>query len=249
MHDLLPGESARWQHAESIVREAMLGYGYAELRTPLIESTALFTRGIGEATDIVEKEMYTFESRSGDGLTLRPENTAGCVRSALQHGLMSEGVAKRIWYYGPMFRYERPQKGRTRQFHQVGAEVYGVSGPAIEAELILLSARLWAKLGIQDVVSLEVNTLGSSEERAAYREKLASYFRNQSQLLDEDSTRRLETNPLRILDSKNPKMQELIAQAPQFSLQFVVEAVMMVWWWSSEASHVLLSVGLWVWNG
>jgi len=163
MHDLLPGESARWQHAESIVREVMLGYGYAELRTPLIESTELFSRGIGEATDIVEKEMYTFESRSGDGLTLRPENTAGCVRSALQHGLMSEGVAKRIWYYGPMFRYERPQKGRTRQFHQVGAEVYGVSGPAIEAELILLSARLWAKLGIQDVVSLEVNTLGSSD--------------------------------------------------------------------------------------
>jgi len=215
MHDLLPGESLSWQQAESVVREAMLGYGYAELRTPLIESTALFTRGLGEATDIVEKEMYTFESRSGDSLTLRPENTAGCVRAALQHGLMSDGVANRVWYYGPMFRYERPQKGRTRQFHQVGAEVYGVSGPAIEAELILLSARLWANLGIQDVVSLEINTLGSSEERAAYRDTLTSYFRDQLQQLDEDSIRRLETNPLRILDSKNPKMQSLIEQAPQ----------------------------------
>jgi len=215
MHDLLPGESARWQHAEAVVRDAMLGYGYAELRTPLIESTALFTRGIGEATDIVEKEMYTFESRSGDSLTLRPENTAGCVRSALQHGLMSDGVANRIWYNGPMFRYERPQKGRTRQFHQVGAEVYGVAGAGIEAELILLSARIWAELGIQEVLSLEVNTLGTSEERAAYRENLVTYFRSHTELLDEDSTRRLETNPLRILDSKNPKMQSMIEAAPQ----------------------------------
>ena len=215
MHDLLPSESARWQQAESVVRNTMLGYGYAELRTPLIESTALFTRGIGEATDIVEKEMYTFESRSGDSLTLRPENTAGCVRAALQHGLMSDGAANRVWYYGPMFRYERPQKGRTRQFHQVGAEVYGVAGAAIEAELILLSARLWAQLGIQDAVSLEVNTLGTSEERAAYREKLVTYFRSHSGLLDEDSTRRLETNPLRVLDSKNPKMQSMINEAPQ----------------------------------
>ena len=215
MNDLLPADSGAWQQVESMVRRIMAAYDYREIRTPLIESTALFKRGIGEATDIVEKEMYSFDSRSGSSMTLRPENTAGCVRAAIQHGLMTDGVANRIWYYGPMFRYERPQKGRTRQFHQVGAEVYGVAGAQVEAELILLSARLWSELGIADAVKLELNSLGSREERQAYRQSLVSYFRDNAAQLDEDSVRRLESNPLRILDSKNPDMQQLNDNAPQ----------------------------------
>lgn len=217
MHDILPADSAHWQYLEAVVREAMDGYGYAEIRTPLIEKTGLFSRGIGEATDIVEKEMYSFPDRKGESLTLRPENTAGCVRAALQHSLMAPGSVSRIWYAGPMFRYERPQQGRTRQFHQVGAEVYGVGGPAIEAELIALSARLWKRLGIGSNVSLEINTLGTGEERAAYRDTLVSYFSGHMEMLDEDSQRRLHTNPLRILDSKNPSMQELNNKAPKLS--------------------------------
>lgn len=217
MHDILPADSVRWQYLETVVREAMDGYGYAEIRTPLIEKTGLFSRGIGEATDIVEKEMYSFPDRKGESLTLRPENTAGCVRAALQHSLMAPGSVNRIWYAGPMFRYERPQQGRTRQFHQVGAEVYGVGGPEIEAELIALSARLWKRLGIDSNVSLEINTLGTSEERAAYRDTLVSYFSEHKGTLDEDSQRRLHTNPLRILDSKNPSMQELNDKAPKLS--------------------------------
>lgn len=217
MHDVLPSETAFWQHVEAVVREAMQAFGYAEIRTPLIEKTGLFSRGIGEATDIVEKEMYTFPDRKGENLTLRPENTAGCVRAAIQHGLMSPGSISRIWYGGPMFRYERPQQGRTRQFHQVGAEVYGVAGPQIEAELILLSARLWNRLGIGENVSLELNTLGTSEERLRYREHLVAYFTDHKDQLDEDSQRRLLTNPLRILDSKNPEMQDLNNQAPKLA--------------------------------
>ena len=217
MHDILPVDSVRWQYLESVVREAMDGYGYAEIRTPLIEKTGLFSRGIGEATDIVEKEMYSFPDRKGESLTLRPENTAGCVRAALQHGLMTDGVANRIWYCGPMFRYERPQKGRTRQFHQVGAEVYGAAGAIVEAELILMSARIWQELGVADAVSLEINTLGTSEERAAYRSTLVAYFEANASSLDADSQRRLETNPLRILDSKNPDMQALNNGAPQLA--------------------------------
>ena len=217
MHDILPTESGRWQHLESEVRSAMSAYGYAEIRTPVMEKTGLFSRGIGEATDIVEKEMYTFADRKGEKLSLRPENTAGCVRAALQHGLMVQGAISRIWYTGPMFRYERPQKGRTRQFHQVGAEVYGVAGPAIEAELIVLTARLWQRLGIDTSVSLEINTLGSSEERKSYRETLVAYFNDYKGSLDEDSQRRLNTNPLRILDSKNPAMQSLNDNAPRLS--------------------------------
>lgn len=192
----------------------MRAYGYGEMRTPLIERTSLFKRSIGEATDIVEKEMYTFQDRNDESLTLRPENTAGCVRAAIENGLLQPGSVNRIWYTGPMFRYERPQLGRQRQFFQTGAEVYGLAGPAIEAELILLSARLWRELGISDAVQLEINTLGDSDDRAAYRDKLVSYFTEHKDLLDEDSLRRLERNPLRILDSKNPNMHNLIGAAP-----------------------------------
>jgi len=217
MNDLLPADSGLWQQVESVVRRMMSTYDYREIRTPIMESTSLFKRGIGEATDIVEKEMYSFDSRGdkSSSMTLRPENTAGCVRAAIQHGLMTDGVANRIWYYGPMFRYERPQKGRTRQFHQVGAEVYGVAGAQVEAELILLSARLWSELGIADALQLELNSLGSRDERQAYRQSLVSYFRDNAGQLDEDSVRRLESNPLRILDSKNPDMQQLNDAAPQ----------------------------------
>lgn len=214
MPDLTPAAIAPWQRLESAVRHAMHAYGYGEMRTPLIERTSLFKRSIGEATDIVEKEMYTFEDRKGESMTLRPENTAGCVRAAIENGLLQPGSVSRIWYTGPMFRYERPQLGRQRQFFQTGAEVYGLAGPAIEAELILLSARLWRELGILDAVQLEINTLGDLDDRARYREKLLAYFEARKSELDDDSLRRLERNPLRILDSKNPDMQSLVAEAP-----------------------------------
>ncbi len=214
MPDLLPATIAPWQRLESAVRHAMRAYGYGELRTPLLERTSLFHRSIGEATDIVEKEMYTFTDRKGESLSLRPENTAGCVRAAIENGLLQPGSVNKVWYTGPMFRYERPQLGRQRQFFQVGAEVYGLAGPAIEAELILLSARLWRELGILDSVQLEINTLGDLEDRARYRETLVAYFDAHKSQLDADSLRRLERNPLRILDSKNADMQELIGQAP-----------------------------------
>ena len=217
MADLLPSTIAPWQQLEASVRGAMRAYGYAEMRTPLIERTSLFQRSIGEATDIVEKEMYTFADRNDEALTLRPENTAGCVRAAIENGLLQPGSVSRIWYTGPMFRYERPQLGRQRQFFQTGAEVYGLAGPAIEAELILLSARLWRELGIIDAVQLEINTLGTPEDRSAYRQTLVDYFSAQKSQLDEDSLRRLERNPLRILDSKNPDMQDLIEAAPALS--------------------------------
>lgn len=214
MPDLLPATIAPWQRLEAAVGHAMRAYGYGEMRTPLIERTSLFQRSIGEATDIVEKEMYTFTDRKGESLSLRPENTAGCVRSAIENGLLQPGSVNRIWYTGPMFRYERPQLGRQRQFFQVGAEVYGLPGPAIEAELILLSARLWRELGILDALTLEFNTLGDPDDRVRYREKLVAYFEEHKALLDEDSLRRLEKNPLRILDSKNPDMQDMINAAP-----------------------------------
>lgn len=215
MADQVPATVAPWQSLEKAVRHAMRAYGYGEMRTPLIERTSLFKRSIGEATDIVEKEMYTFTDRNDESLTLRPENTAGCVRAAIENGLLQPGSVNRIWYTGPMFRYERPQLGRQRQFFQTGAEVYGLAGPAIEAELILLSARLWRELGIFDAVQLEINTLGDQADRALYREKLVAYFSSVKDQLDEDSLRRLERNPLRILDSKNPDMQALIATAPK----------------------------------
>lgn len=214
MADLVPSTIAPWQRLEQAVRQTLRTYGYGEMRTPLIERTSLFQRSIGEATDIVEKEMYTFPDRNDEMLTLRPENTAGCVRAAIENGMLQPGSVNRVWYMGPMFRYERPQLGRQRQFFQTGAEVYGLAGAAIEAELILLSARLWKALGIFSAMQLEVNTLGTVEDRASYREKLVAYFTAHSDELDEDSVRRLERNPLRILDSKNPKMQSLIAGAP-----------------------------------
>lgn len=213
MNDLGPDESPRWQFVEREYRTLMAAYGYREVRLPLVEKTELFKRSIGEVTDIVEKEMYTFEDRNGDSLSLRPEGTAGCVRAALQHGWIHNQV-QRLWYGGPMFRHERPQKGRYRQFHQLGVEVFGLAGPDIDAELILMTARLWKQLGIAHKVRLEINSLGSAEARQAYRETLVAYLREHEAALDEDSRRRLETNPLRVLDSKNPAMQEIIAAAP-----------------------------------
>lgn len=214
MNDLLPDASPRWQFLEARVRDLMARYGFAEIRTPIVEQTALFARSIGEVTDIVEKEMYTFDDRNGDSLTLRPEGTASCVRAAMQHGLL-HNQTQRLWYQGPMFRHERPQKGRYRQFHQVGVETYGLDGPDIDAEVILLSARLWQELGLAEHVTLELNSLGSAEARAAYRDTLTAYFEQHGEVLDDDSRRRLTTNPLRILDSKNPEMAEVIAGAPQ----------------------------------
>lgn len=214
MNDLLPSDSPRWQFFEAKVRQLMLRYGFNEIRTPIVEQTALFARSIGEVTDIVEKEMYTFNDRNNESLTLRPEGTASCVRAAMEHGLLYNQT-QRLWYQGPMFRYERPQKGRYRQFHQIGVETFGFDGPDIDAEVILLSARLWKELGLMEHVTLELNSLGSSEARAAYRDTLVAYFEQHYNVLDEDSRRRLTSNPLRILDSKNPTMAEMLDAAPQ----------------------------------
>lgn len=212
MHDVLPDDSHRWQAFETILRQLMASYGYREIRMPLVESTDLFCRSIGEVTDIVEKEMYTFEDRNGDKLTLRPEGTASCVRAGIQHGLLYNQV-QRLWYSGPMFRHERPQKGRYRQFHQFGAEAYGIETPDIDAELILIGARLWRRLGLKNI-RLELNTLGSSQARVQYKLVLVEYLNQHIEQLDEDSLRRLGTNPLRILDSKNPRMKEMLDNAP-----------------------------------
>jgi len=214
MHDVLPGQTLLWHYAEGVIKEVLSSYGYSEIRTPIVEKTELFKRSIGEVTDIVEKEMYTFDDRNGDSLTLRPEGTAGCLRACLEHGLLHHQT-HRLWYYGPMYRHERPQKGRYRQFVQLGVETYGMAGPDIDAELILLMHRLWQKLGVRDKVRLELNTLGTIEERMGYRDVLVAYFQQHKDRLDEDSLRRLNTNPLRILDSKNPEMREIIAQAPE----------------------------------
>jgi len=213
MHDMLPGRTELFQALESVVQEVLSGYGYREIRLPLLEHTALFERSIGEVTDIVEKEMYTFADRNGELVTLRPEATAGCVRACLENGLL-HNQTQRLWYRGAMFRYERPQKGRYRQFHQMGAETFGMPGPDIDAELILMSARFWRALGIADDVTLQLNSLGSPAARSAYREQLVSYLESRRDQLDADSQRRLQTNPLRILDSKNPEMRSLIEQAP-----------------------------------
>ncbi len=212
MHDVLPDDSFRWQAFETVIRQLMASYGYKEIRMPLVESTDLFCRSIGEVTDIVEKEMYTFEDRNGDRLTLRPEGTASCVRAGIQHGLLHNQV-QRLWYSGPMFRHERPQKGRYRQFHQFGAEVYGIDTPDIDVELILIGARLWKQLGLTGV-RLELNTLGSNQTRVEYKQILVDYLNQHRELLDEDSLRRLESNPLRVLDSKNPAMTEMLDNAP-----------------------------------
>jgi histidyl-tRNA synthetase len=214
MHDVLPEQTPLWQYAEGIIREVLSSYGYSEIRLPIVEKTELFKRSIGEVTDIVEKEMYTFDDRNGDSLTLRPEGTAGCLRACLEHGLLHHQT-HRLWYYGPMYRHERPQKGRYRQFIQLGVETYGMSGPDIDAELILLMHRLWNRLGIRNKVRLQLNSLGTIPERLAYREVLVAYFQQHKDSLDEDSLRRLNTNPLRILDSKNPEMKDIIANAPE----------------------------------
>ena len=214
MNDILPAETPRWQFVEGVFRDLMANYGYTEIRLPSVEKTELFKRSIGEVTDIVEKEMYTFEDRNGDSLTLRPEGTAGCVRACIQNGLLHNQL-QRLWYMGPMFRHERPQKGRYRQFHQLGVEAFGFAGPDIDAELIAMTARLWDKLGMTDEVRLEINSLGSAEARHAYRDTLVEYLQQHRAKLDEDSLRRLDTNPLRILDSKNPEMQAMIEAAPK----------------------------------
>ncbi len=211
---MLPEQTPLWQYAEQNIRDVLGAYGYSEIRLPIVEKTELFKRSIGEVTDIVEKEMYTFDDRNGDSLTLRPEGTAGCLRACLEHGLLHNQV-HRLWYYGAMYRHERPQKGRYRQFFQLGVETYGMAGPDIDAELILLMDRLWKKLGIRDKVRLELNSLGTIAERGIYRERLVNYFEGHLDQLDEDSLRRLKTNPLRILDTKNPAMKSVVANAPE----------------------------------
>jgi len=213
MHDILPEQSPLWQFFETTVKDLLKSYAYSEIRMPVVESTDLFCRSIGEVTDIVEKEMYTFADRNGDSLTLRPEGTASCVRSCIQHGLL-HNQQQHLWYAGPMFRHERPQKGRYRQFHQIGVETFGVDTPDIDAELIFISARLWKLLGLKNI-RLELNTLGTSDSRNEYRGVLVDYLTKHKDLLDEDSLRRLESNPLRVLDSKNPAMQEMIEAAPK----------------------------------
>ncbi|WP_300319395.1 histidine--tRNA ligase [Idiomarina sp.] len=216
MNDLLPDQSPAWQQVESIIRNVAASYGYSEIRMPVLESTQLFKRSIGEVTDIVEKEMYTFDDRNGESVTLRPEGTASCVRAGNQHGLLYNQI-QRLWYMGPMFRYERPQKGRYRQFHQFGIETFGIDSADADAEVILLSARLWKAFGIADQVELQLNSLGSNEARANYRDALKNYLSDYASELDEDSQRRLETNPLRILDSKDVNTQKLLENAPKLS--------------------------------
>ena len=214
MNDILPDESYRWAFFEQTIQRWLAAYGYRNIRTPIVEQTDLFVRSIGEVTDIVEKEMYTFvDHLNNDSLTLRPEGTASCVRAAIEHNLLYNG-AQRLFYLGPMFRHERPQKGRYRQFHQVGVEALGFAGPDIDAELIVMCARLWSFLGISGL-RLEISTLGNAQSRALHRTRLIKYFEQHHASLDEDSLRRLHTNPLRILDSKNPQMQALIENAPK----------------------------------
>ena len=214
MNDLLPEQAIIWQAVESQVRQLLSSHGYGEIRMPIVESTILFKRSIGEVTDIVEKEMYTFEDRNGDSLTLRPEGTACCVRACEEHGLLYNQT-QRLWYAGPMFRHERPQKGRYRQFHQIGVETFGMVGPDIDAELIMMTAQLWEKLGIQDAVTLQINSLGTAEARAAYKSQLVEYLTARKEELDEDSQKRLTSNPLRVLDSKNPQTQTVLDGAPK----------------------------------
>lgn len=216
MNDYLPEETALWQRIEGTLKQVLGSYGYSEIRLPIVEQTPLFKRAIGEVTDVVEKEMYTFEDRNGESLTLRPEGTAGCVRAGIEHGLLYN-QEQRLWYIGPMFRYERPQKGRYRQFHQLGAEVFGLQGPDIDAELILLTARWWKALGIAEHVKLELNSIGSLEARANYRDALVAFLEQHVEVLDEDCKRRMYSNPLRVLDSKNPEVQALLNDAPRLS--------------------------------
>lgn len=214
MNDMLPGDAPLWEILENTVQSVLKAYGFQQIRTPIVEPTALFARGLGEVTDIVEKEMYSFQdSLNGDQLTLRPEGTAGVVRAAIEHNLVYDGP-KRLWYVGPMFRHEKPQRGRYRQFHQFGAEALGFSGPDIDAELILMCQRLWDDLGLKNI-RLEINSIGDAEERNRHRVALIEYFEKHAEQLDEDAKRRLHSNPLRILDTKNPAMQDLVNAAPK----------------------------------
>jgi len=214
MNDILPDQTPAWRYLERTFAGLLDSYGYSEIRLPILEFTELFARGIGEGTDVVDKEMYTFLDRNGESLTMRPEGTAGCVRAVLEHGLSGGGQVQKLWYTGPMFRYEKPQKGRYRQFHQIGVEVFNLPGPDIDAELIILTWRLWQKLGMADAVTLQLNTLGSSEARARYRDDLVAYLQERFEQLDEDSQRRMTTNPLRILDSKVESTQALLVGGP-----------------------------------
>nr|WP_281283912.1 histidine--tRNA ligase [Hydrocarboniclastica marina] len=214
MNDILPEQTPAWQYLEQQVRNLLRSFAYQEIRLPILEQTDLFRRSIGEVTDIVEKEMYTFEDRNGDSLTLRPEGTAGCVRAADEHGLLFNQVRK-LWYAGPMFRHERPQKGRYRQFHQIGVECFGMTGPDIDAELLILTFRLWQRLGLAPHVQLEINSLGAASDRHRYKQALVEYLSGHVDLLDEDSRRRLDSNPLRILDTKDPQTRELLNAAPK----------------------------------
>ena len=213
MNDLLPDIVESWQRVEQAARDVLSAYGYREIRLPMVEKTELYARSIGQVTDIVEKEMYTFEDRNGESLSLRPEGTAGCVRAGIENGLIHNQI-QRLWYLGPMFRHERPQKGRYRQFHQIGVEVFGLAGPDIDAELIAMSARLWRALDLP-ALELQINSLGTPECRARYRAELVAYLQRYTADLDDDSRRRLDTNPLRILDSKNPALAPIVAGAPK----------------------------------
>lgn len=219
MNDCLPEQTPVWQMLEATLRRVVSSYGYSEVRMPIVEMTNLFQRAIGEVTDVVEKEMYTFNDRNGDSLTLRPEGTAGCVRACIEHGLVYN-QERRLWYVGPMFRHERPQKGRYRQFHQFGVEVFGLNGPDIDAELIMLTARLWRELSIEQFTTLQLNTLGSSAERAAYRDALVVFLEQHKDALDEESKRRMYSNPLRVLDTKSPQVQEILQHAPTLTDYF-----------------------------
>lgn len=216
MNDCLPAQSPLWHKVEDAVKRVVSSYGYSEIRMPIVEMTNLFKRAIGEVTDVVEKEMYTFEDRNGDSLTLRPEGTAGCVRAGIENGLIYN-QEQRLWYMGPMFRHERPQKGRYRQFHQVGVEVFGLQGPDVDAELIMMTARLWRELGIDKHVRLELNSIGSLEARQHYRSVLIEFLEQHIDVLDEDCKRRMYTNPLRVLDTKNPEIQAILVDAPQLA--------------------------------
>ncbi len=212
MHDILPGESRLWQFVEETAKSVFDSFGYQQIRTPVMEQSALFQRAIGEITDIVEKEMYSFDDRNGDSLTLRPEGTAGVVRACIEHGLL-HNQRQRLWYQGAMFRHERPQKGRYRQFHQMGVEAFGMQGPDIDLEILLMTAQLWRKLGIEGA-ELQLNTLGTPQERAVYRQHLVDYLSHHRDSLDDESQRRLSSNPLRILDSKNPEVRQVVSDAP-----------------------------------
>lgn len=216
MNDILPGQTQIWRYLEDQVKATLDSYGYQEIRMPIVEQTNLFKRSIGEVTDIVEKEMYTFKDRNGDSLTLRPEGTASCVRACEENALIANAAQQRLWYMGPMFRHERPQKGRYRQFHQIGVETFGMTGPDIDAETIVMTHQLWQRLGIRDKVTLQLNTLGNAEDRAKYKADLVAYLSEHKDQLDEDSARRLDSNPLRILDSKNEQTQSLLNDAPDF---------------------------------